>query len=900
MRACLSEDEILDLLSGELGEDPEVHAHLAECTDCAALVAVSAQPIATSGSALASGSALSGVGIGRYRIRGLVGCGGYGAVYRCADPDLNRVVAVKVQRIDAECGPELVHRLRARLLDEARILAGVVHPNIVSIFDVGTFEGQPYFVMEHVDGGTLRQWLRSRDRGWRPILRTFLAAGRGLQAAHSRGIVHRDFKPDNVLVSNDGRILVSDFGFSAFREAGPAPPRSVAGTPAYMAPEQALGLDVDGRADQYAFCVSLDEALRGSQNLDRAARLPQRLRRILARGRSERPGDRFPSMEPLLSALERVLAARRRRAVALAAVAAALAGAALTFALKPSPSALPECSAAAVGFAGEWDPKVKEHLRSTLLTAGATASVVDATLRDLDGYTAAWTATQVAACTRAVAAKGDETSLLELTCLRRERSELEALLPVLLSGDQDIAPSASLAVASRVPPMRCVDERTLAWLPKPPADPIARQEVEGLRLRLASLEVEAIAGKAKPAVERIRAIVARAHELRFTPLEAEAFVALSLAQAYASEHRSAIDTLREAANLAESSAYGAIAAQTEAALANEFAEEGQVSEAHRWLTRARASVEAIGGDDYCQALLAGGESKLAHSAQEAVDDSRRASTLMTKALGPTHPRALVYRLNLVLAECSAGLYAETIQEAAVLLPELESALGEDRYQIYALASECEALRALGRFAESEQALTRADALLSRFPAADDAYRVNLEFASLLLEEGQVAPALGRAQLASEAAASQRGEDSLPYGAALSVQGRLLLLAGKAKEAKPLLERSLDILARSGGSQSTNHVDALTALASAEIALRDSARAVPLAERALAIALETRPYPGELARVRFTLARALTGTKQDPVRVAELARQARNELKTLGWRKAELATLEAWITQNRIR
>jgi len=193
--------------------------------------------------------------VGRFEIRAQVGAGGMGVVYRAHDPSLQREVALKLLHPDAARSPER----RARLLREARAMAKIAHPNVIHVYEVGSIGEHDFVAMELVDGPTLAGWMKEGDRDWQAVLRVFLLAGRGLQAAHAKGLVHRDFKPSNVLLTSDGRVMVTDFGLAvAAREDQAAPSDSaddnatattrtgaIAGTPAYMAPEQFAGSAVD-------------------------------------------------------------------------------------------------------------------------------------------------------------------------------------------------------------------------------------------------------------------------------------------------------------------------------------------------------------------------------------------------------------------------------------------------------------------------------------------------------------------------------------------------------------------------------------------------------------------------------------------------------------------------------
>ncbi|HEY0253590.1 MAG TPA: serine/threonine-protein kinase, partial [Kofleriaceae bacterium] len=252
--------------------------------------------------------------LGHFEIVGRLGAGGMGMVFEGRDTVLHRRVALKIlhpSRVGGAIAP-------ARLLREAQALAKLSHANVVTVFEVGMAGDDPFVAMELVEGETLLAWM-DHPHTWRDVLDVFLAVGRGLAAVHALGLVHRDFKPSNVLIDGRGVPKLGDFGLVATVDE-PATAilggdtassqtltlsGSVLGTPAYMAPEQALGHAVDARADQFSFAKSLIEVLPDGA--------PAALQPILARALAEDPADRYPEMAPLLDALARVRRGNRAR-----------------------------------------------------------------------------------------------------------------------------------------------------------------------------------------------------------------------------------------------------------------------------------------------------------------------------------------------------------------------------------------------------------------------------------------------------------------------------------------------------------------------------------------------------------------------------------------------------------
>lgn len=353
---CPSEDALAAFVDGELDDDERgaITDHVDQCRACHALLRDFARAFVdegdTVGVARPAGAGLAeGDRVGRYVVERCLGAGGMGVVYLARDPEMDRQVALKLVR-GAGDAPAAQ---RARLQREARALARLAHPNVVAAYDVGTHDDQLFIAMEHVDGVTLGEWLRG-DVDLDACLQMFIQAGRGLEAAHREGLVHRDFKPGNVLVGREGRVRVVDFGLARTGEGVGRPPTdaassvdtktgSIAGTPSYMAPEQIAEGRATERSDQFSFCVALYEALYGerpfagetfaelaqsivSGSLSQAKsrwRIPARLRRAVRKGLAHDPDRRHVSMSALLEELEASRRTTSRHVLGLAVLATA-------------------------------------------------------------------------------------------------------------------------------------------------------------------------------------------------------------------------------------------------------------------------------------------------------------------------------------------------------------------------------------------------------------------------------------------------------------------------------------------------------------------------------------------------------------------------------------------------
>ncbi len=402
--------------------------------------------------------------IGRYQFRRLVGAGGMGVVVAAHDPDLQRDVAIKLVVTGDDDRP----------LREAQAMARLSHPNVVQVYEVIRLGTRTALVMELVEGEELRAWQKGRP--WREIVDAYVQASRGLAAAHRAGIVHRDFKPSNVLVSRDGGVRVTDFGL-ARSAATDVEATGMVGTPAYMAPEQHRGGALDPRTDQWGLACALYEALHGRRPFasaeatglaDAVSRgaiedepvdspVPRRVRAAIRRALSPAPDDRFPGIDEFARALA---PPSRRGWVVLAAAAVALASLAVIAALVRPGQRAAACQGLGRPVQALWTSAARADLRTRLLapTIAVPAATVERVLRDLDGYADAWASARTGACmdTRQ-GVRSAATLDQRMQCLDGRLSELSGLLDGVASGDARALRATSDAVAGLRPVARCAD-----------------------------------------------------------------------------------------------------------------------------------------------------------------------------------------------------------------------------------------------------------------------------------------------------------------------------------------------------------------------------------------------------------------------------------------------------------
>ena len=571
--ACLEPDVAASYAAHQLlpAENLEVERHIDTCASCRELISTVAKlawsdapelaatiTAADRDPTLAIGGVLPhGARVGPFEIDRPLDAGGMGLVYVAHDARLERRVALKG-----------VRDLRGRadqLLQEARMMAQLAHPNVVAVYDVIEAHDQIFLAMELVVGASVRQWLDAAPRPWRAVVDVFLAAGAGLAAAHAAGIVHGDVKPANLLLGDDGRARITDFGLASHRadEAQPG----VRGTLAYMAPEQRAGVPCDALGDQYAFCASLREAIfegRGTPTgnaaegrrgaIDdgpgtpraRPPRVPRALRRLLARGMAHAPRDRHGSMAELLRRLRTARLQRWRWAVAATAVVASVVVVAYASGGRRVEARM--CEASATRLTSPWHREARDTVRRQFaLTKLAYApQILDHVEANLDRWNDAFEAARGAACEIGwLGGRIPRDQLAgRLDCLADRGREARALINVFRDGpDATILLNAVAATEQLAPISRCAEPPATPPPPSPARDLLSEQ--------FAHIHALLVSGKYRDALPLARALAQTAEASGDPAIRSAALVTLGSDQVRLSDYDGAKATLLQALQLAE-------------------------------------------------------------------------------------------------------------------------------------------------------------------------------------------------------------------------------------------------------------------------------------------------------------------------------------------------------------
>lgn len=854
---------------------------------------------------------------GTYRIEHKVGQGGMGVVYRAHDLELDRPVAIKLHTHEAN---EMVVR---RLTREAQAMAKLSHPNVLTIYEIGRHQASPsrylgersllFIAVEFIVGGTLRDWLDEGTHGWREVTQVFVQAGRGLAAAHHAGVIHRDFKPDNVLIDERGRVRVADFGL-ARAESTPVgledqeivdpsrvtEPRvamslaeqltttgTVLGTRAYMAPEQGEAQPVDARADQYAFCVSLHEGLYGRRPFDRGIasaavrrrkatrdpHVPRRLQRVITRGLAADPAGRFASMDALVAELEAVVAPRTSRvlvSVGAMGVAAALAWTTLS-------SDDPPCNARSE-LRGVWDDARGEELAAAFVASAQPYAQVS--LREvndlLDDYAQMWVLQRQLTCHGQK--QHSDLTARKISCLDRRRQRLGALVSTLVDGGTVAIEGAVEAATSLHTPAECDRPEILAAEPLESTDPAIRmrdQEAERRLLRLEALVATGAHRRSTPQIATLRELLnAGSRPDQRRRLEAldrhVSVIAGDLDRAQAAAEASLNAALSEGTPVHLPS--------TAAAMARTLARQGKLESAAQLLRMAESAAEALSPDLRVQAELASTRGLVlwcSGKVDESIAAYETAISLTAQALGPLHPELawLLFALTEPLSD--RGDFALVLETADRGLAIMEQTHGPDHpltaHHHEARAHALYAMRRLDEaVAASERAIAMYQARLGPFTPVTLRSMSNLAGTLLAQKLDGGADLTGRALSLLRSVLDEleaRGlADSAEGVATLIKLGQAHWSNGDPQKAIELLERGLTLIESHSMPDLSDLLAALSGLAEAYSEVGRVDEALDLLARACRRALEQRPLHSDTALLHLqTTMRLLDGRRFEDAR-----------------------------------
>lgn len=771
-----------------------------------------------------------------------------GVVFRAYDPSLDRKVAIKLLRTGG-WDRAATEALRVRLQREAQAMARLSHPNVLPVHDIGQEGAQLFLAMELVEGGTLRDWLR-KPRTWREVLAAYRAAGRGLAAAHEAGLVHRDFKPDNVLVGADGRVRVTDFGLvrldagaiaglAADDQEVSAPGRLVPeapddrsallapmtragtllGTPLYMAPEQLKGRTTGAATDQFSFCASVWEALAGAPpfqadstparlaRIEKAdpgpsdrRRMPLWLRRALLKGLRADPAARYPSMRQLLVQLGRDPWMRLRPWVFGGAAAALVVAGAAWMATAPRRAAS-SCAGASSRLAGAWDAQRRAAVEARFrgLGAGWADSAAARTLTALDRFAADWAVMWTASCeaTRKTGEQSQELYELRAACLDQQRRELRAfvdLLPALDAAGLQRAPQAAASLGGLA---ACADVRTLrAAAPAFSAE--QEERLAPLRELLAQARALGLAGQNAEAQRLLGQARAQGRSLGVRALEVDATLRAGWLAHLSGELELARSLLHEGVALAlsEGLLLGAATGWTQLVLMD-GTDLGRYDEARRWAAYADAALRAAGepsGEarsdlESARAWMAALEGKL----DEALARAQEAERAAQRNPVPVNGLKLAnVESALAAAYTAAGRGAEALPHVERSLARVAAALGEDNPHLGAAVNQyANALSAAGRAEEALAQYRRAERLTTPLGDSNDRSMVLGNLGLALGDLGRTAegiPFLQEALAMSRRVLGERAPATLHLRGGL---GSALSRVGRHAEARRELEAVLD-------------------------------------------------------------------------------------------------------------
>jgi len=748
--------------------------------------------------------------IGRYLFRRILGSGGMGVVVAAHDPELDREVAIKLVVTGEGSNPD-----QDRALREAQVMAKLAHPNVVQVYEMLRLGPRTAIVMQLVEGEDLAAWQNREERSWRAIVDAYLQAARGLAAAHKAGIVHRDFKPTNVLVDRDGLVRVTDFGLARRATDGVDAELRLAGTPAYMAPEQHRGEDVDARTDQWALGCSLYEALYGRRPYvaeDRATlaaevvrgelppepsktKVPRRLRAAIRRALATDPQDRFERIDDLADEL--AVAPRRLHYGIAAALSIAVLLAITLFASRRGDAA---CEGLDAPMRATWTDPVRAQLRARLLApeVGLPAATVEHALQGLDAYASAWSATRARVCKDGrqgvTSAAGLDT---HMRCLDHRLAEMAGVLDGLGSGSGATLRAASDAVTQLRPASTCSDAKDADAVPLNPA---FRAEVDAAEAGLARALALVSLGQFENAVPLAdRAAIVGEHA-GSPALTAHALIVRGECEDRLAQHAASLATLQRAATAAAK-------AHDNAAIADALARQalvdgdhlGHRADALRTRPFVELALENAGQPDAERAAWLHFLAILLYDdhthVDEAANDERESLAIRKRTLPPDHVYIYDSMETLANIEAARKHFAEARQLLDQVLAARIAARGPNDGFVASVYNNIGVLELYNSdLPKALDALQHSVDISAKIGRPNRSAGFNLGITELELGRLDAAAKTFSASLAQDA---ERSVDSSGEAQAATFLATVWMMQGDYTRARPMLLRGVDVARRSG-------------------------------------------------------------------------------------------------------
>ena len=872
--------------------------------------------------------------IGRFIVIDILGKGGMGIVYKAYDPQLDRQVAIKLVGFSSKSSKSLA-RKRDRLLREARAMSQLSHPNVVIVYDVGTVDERVFIAMELVEGQTLKRWIAAHKPSVQEIVKTLIAAGRGLAAAHQQGLIHRDFKGDNVIVGSDGRVRVLDFGLaratqeyknrtmdlaildsnlsedesdpslghsgdpmhSPLTEAG-----KLVGTPNYMAPEQFLDSEVDERADQFSFCVVLYESLFGYRPFRANSRkqlankvirglleappsdsaVPKWLRNIVMKGLSNLPQDRYASMDELLQELSHDPAQRRRRwLMVVGTIGLVLVSIWSIWGRRSN-----YCQQRPTWVDSGWNIKQVQKVQKAFQLVGRNYAD-DAFIRVKRGmaeYKNKLSQMHQSACeaTRVHGTQSEHLLDLRMFCLSQLAKEMEELSEIFVQANADVVQKAVHAVSKLTAVDHCANTKRLILNNPDPADPATRQGVALIQRKLARTKALSIAGLYSKSVEIALAALADCQSLDYPAIKAKALFWLGKALRLNGDYDRAQERLTQSYLVAQASGMDTLVinAMSELVFLVGYLKH-QTKPAHMLADLAKAVIQRIGGDDELLADLLIKEGSVFYRQgqfEKSLVNARRALEKWEKVRGPEdlHIAVILNNMGTDLSnqgrlELALKYHRRSMAIHVAALGESHPYVGMNRYNIGRIYHRQHNLEAAVQYYKKALEIWQ----VAHGQIHPQVSMAHVELGSAYIDQGRYLAARTHLEACVEIRTQCYGAQHLETAQCLAAQGSMYVGLGEYSKALSAIKQSLKSAQVSTLPPTFNTVRARLVQGEAHLGLGQILAAKKSYNLALQAVTEDvdRLVDLELARLHFGLAQVQWRLEKNGKRALQLAHQA---------------------------